>query len=247
MIGPDELNRKESRIDLNADLGEGYPHDRGLLARITSASVCCGAHAGDPAAILTTLDAAKELGVIVGAHPGFPDRAGFGRREQQASASEVQTLIVEQVEALCELAAGVGVPVRFLKPHGALYNQAQRQAEIARGVASAAVRLGLALLGQPRTLLATMAAEAGIHYIAEGFPDRRYRADGSLVSRSEPDALIHDPGEMTDHVQRLIEDGVETLCIHGDDPAAIPNVDRVRQILGSLGIAIEGFLNRDEG
>lgn len=242
---PDASERNGPVIDLNADLGEGFPNDRLLLARVSSASVCCGAHAGDPATIRATLNASKEVGVIVGAHPGFPDRAGFGRREQVASSAEVERLIVDQVEAFNELAARVGIPIRFLKPHGALYNQAQWQTEIARGVVRAAARLRLPLLGQPRTLLATMATEAGIHYVAEGFPDRRYRADGSLVPRSAPDALIHDRNEMVDHVQRLIADGVETLCIHGDDPAAVTNADRVRLILESSGIAIEGFLSRD--
>lgn len=244
MNGPDASERSRSSVDLNADLGEGFSNDRRLLGRITSASVCCGAHAGDPAAIQATLDAAKELGVVVGAHPGFPDRAGFGRREQAATAAEVEQLIVEQVSMLNALAVRSGPSVRFLKPHGALYNQAQRQPEIARGVVSAAVRLGLPLLGQPRTLLAAMAAEAGIRYVAEGFPDRRYRPDGSLAPRSEPDALIHDPDEMAGNVSRLLADGVETLCIHGDDPAAVANADRVRRVLASLGIAIEGFLNR---
>lgn len=247
MSDPDASEQKRSVIDLNADLGEGFPNDRQLLARITSASVCCGAHAGDPAAIQATLGAAKELGVRVGAHPGFPDRAGFGRREQVATEVEVERLILVQVNTLRKFADCAVVPVRFLKPHGALYNQAQRQLEIARGVVRAAARLRLPLLGQPRTLLATMATEAGIRYVAEGFPDRRYRPDGSLVPRSEPDALIHDPVEMADHVRHLIADGVETLCIHGDDPSAVANADRVRRVLASLGIAVEGFLNRGEG
>jgi UPF0271 protein len=245
MNNPDTSEQTRSSVDLNADLGEGFPNDRLLLRRITSASVSCGAHAGDPASILTTLEAANELKVIVGAHPGFPDRAGFGRREQAVTASEVERLIVEQAETLRSLASRSGVAIRFLKPHGALYNQAQRQPEIARGVVRAAAHLRLPLLGQPRTLLATMATDAGVRYMAEGFPDRRYRPDGSLVPRSEPDALIHDPGEMAGQVQHLLADGVETLCIHGDDPAAVANADRVNLVLESLGIAIEGFLNRD--
>src|SRR6185437_14371502 len=116
MNDPEMPTVRRPSIDLNADLGEGFPNDRALLEKITSASVCCGAHAGDPAAILATLEAANELGVIVGAHPGFPDRAGFGRREQKAMAAEVERLILEQVESLSDLADRVGVSIRFLKP-----------------------------------------------------------------------------------------------------------------------------------
>ncbi len=233
-------------VDLNADLGEGFPNDRQLLERITSAGICCGAHAGDSASIRRTLDAAKELGVIVGAHPGFPDREGFGRREQTATAAEVERLILRQVEDLARLAENSGIEIRFLKPHGALYNQAQRQPEIAQGVVAAIRRLKLPLFGQPGTLLESLAREAEIRYVAEGFPDRRYRPDGSLVPRSDPTALLHDPAEMAEHIERLLDsqNAIETLCIHGDDPAAVENVERVRQVLQSLGIEIKGFLDR---
>lgn len=232
-------------IDLNADLGEGFPNDRLLLERITSANVCCGAHAGDPDAIAATLTAARDLGVIVGAHPGFPDREHFGRRERGADAAEIERLIVDQVEALRLAAENVRVSIRFLKPHGALYNQAQTQPEIARGVVQGALRLRLPLLGLPCTILAATAAERGLRYVAEGFPDRRYRPDGSLAPRSEPGALIHDPDETVDQVRRLIAAGVETLCIHGDDPAAVATADRVVQALDALGIVRRPWI-RDE-
>ena len=126
-------------IDLNADLGEGFPNDRALLDRVTSASICCGAHAGDAATIGETLRLAARAGVVVGAHPGFADRQGFGRRVQSATAGEVEHLILDQVADLKRLADLAGVPIRFVKPHGALYNQAQNDDEIARGVIAADV------------------------------------------------------------------------------------------------------------
>ena len=135
-------------IDLNADLGEGCPNDWNLLDDlVTSASVACGAHAGDPEEIRQTLGHARDRGVAVGAHPGYPDREHFGRREQSMSADAVTAMILDQVAFLVELAAEVGVAIRFLKPHGALYNQAQRQHEIGRGVVDAAARAGPAAAG----------------------------------------------------------------------------------------------------
>ena len=151
-------------------------------------------------------------------------------------------MILEQVAFLVELAAEVGIAIRFLKPHGALYNQAQRQDEIARGVLDAAAELGLPLLGQPGTLLERLASGRGVRYIAEGFPDRRYRDDGSLVPRSEPDAILHDPAEMEDQLLRLIAGGrVATLCIHGDDPRAVDNARLVRESLEVLKIKVRSF------
>jgi 5-oxoprolinase (ATP-hydrolysing) subunit A len=230
-------------IDLNADLGEGCPHDRTLLeGLVTSASVSCGAHAGDAAAIRGTLEHARDHGVAVGAHPGYPDREHFGRREQTMKSDAVTAMILDQAAFLVELAAEVGAAIRFLKPHGALYNQAQREAEIARGVVDAAGELGLPLLGQPGTHLERLASGRGVRYVAEGFPDRRYRDDGSLVPRTEPDAILHDPDEMESHLLRLIAGGrVATLCIHGDDPRAIDNARLVRRILEGQGVAVRSF------
>jgi UPF0271 protein len=231
-------------IDLNADVGEGCPNDWLLLGGdlVTSASVACGGHAGDRDVILQTLGYARDRGVAVGAHPGYPDRERFGRREQRMSSDAVTTLIQDQVAFLVELAAEMGVAIRFLKPHGALYNQAQRQNEIARGVVDAAAELGLPLLGQPGTLLAGWAAGRAIRYVAEGFPDRRYRVDGSLVPRSEPDAVIQDPEELLLNVFRLVARGrVATLCIHGDEPGAVDNARLVRQYLESLKFTVRSF------
>lgn len=230
-------------IDLNADLGEGFPNDGILLdGLVTSASVACGAHAGDPEVIRRTLSRARDRGVAVGAHPGYPDREHFGRRGRAMSSDAIRALILDQVVLLNGLAVESGVAIRFLKPHGALYNQAQTEAEVARGVVAATEELGLPLLGQPGTLLERLAAGRGLRYIAEGFPDRRYRDDGSLVPRSQPDAILHDAAEMEEHLARLIAGGhVATLCIHGDDPRAVDNARLVRRILEGRGIAVRSF------
>jgi UPF0271 protein len=230
-------------IDLSADVGEGCPNDWILLDDlVSSASVSCGAHAGGPEEIRQTLSYARDRGVTVGAHPGYPDREHFGRREQSMSADAVTTMILDQVAFLVELAAEVGVAIRFLKPHGALYNQAQRQNEIARGVVDAASELGLPLLGQPGTILEGWAVGRGVRYIAEGFPDRRYGDDRTLVPRGEPGAVLDDPAEMIGQVVRLLaRRDVATLCIHGDDPRAIDNARLVRQILEGQGISVRSF------
>jgi 5-oxoprolinase (ATP-hydrolysing) subunit A len=238
-----QLKHRARVIDLNADLGEGFPNDRALLERVSSASISCGAHAGDPEIIRQTLRNAWECGVAIGAHPGYPDREGFGRRERSISAEVVERLILEQVSTLMQLAEAEVVAVRFLKPHGALYNQAQRQEDVARGVISAALGLALPLLGQPGTLLESLAREQGVRFIAEGFPDRRYRGDGSLVPRSEPGAVLTSLDEIAAQVVRMAEEGsVATLCIHGDEPAAVANADRIRSILSRSGITIRSFL-----
>jgi UPF0271 protein len=235
VIGP-----RPRSIDLNADLGEGASHDAELMGRITSASISCGAHAGDRATILDTLRLAKSRGVCVGAHPGYADREGFGRREMSATAAEVHRLILDQVRELDGLAAGVGLALRFLKPHGALYNQAQRQPEIAFGVLDAAEFLQLPVLGQPGSLLHAEAARRGVRYVTEGFADRRYQADGRLVPRDQPNAHLHDPVEVEAQVLRLVDEGVDTLCLHGDDPGVVAHADVLCAILQRHEIARKG-------
>jgi 5-oxoprolinase (ATP-hydrolysing) subunit A len=231
-------------IDLNADLGEGFPNDEALLDLVTSASICCNGHAGSPEIIRRTLNQAAVRGVVVGAHPGYRDREGFGRREQEMTWKQIRALIHYQLEVIDKMAAAAGVSVRFLKPHGALYNQAQRQPEIALGVITSVwTKFPRPLIGQPGTLLERMAVSRSIPYVPEGFPDRRYRDDGSLVPRSEPDAILHDPTEIEAQVLRLVnERRVATLCIHGDDPRAVANAERVRRVLSEHAISIRSFL-----
>ncbi len=223
-------------IDLNADLGEGFPNDARLLDLVTSASISCGAHAGDDATIEATLIAARERGVVVGAHPGYPDPANFGRAEMSLDDSQVSRIIAGQFSRLQEIAERIGVVLRFVKPHGALYNQAQCDESVARGVVLAVRRLGVPLLGQPGSILERLAAEYRVTYITEGFPERRYEHDGRLVPRSRPDAVLHDPVEIEAQVVRLVNQGITTLCIHGDDPDAVSKARVVRDILAENGI-----------
>ncbi|WP_337177051.1 LamB/YcsF family protein [Paludisphaera sp.] len=228
-------------IDVNADLGEGAPHDEALLDLVTSASISCGAHAGDPETIRRALGAARARGVVVGAHPGYPDREGFGRRDRDMTAAEVESMIRDQCADLRRLADEEGVAIRFLKPHGALYNQAQRRDETARGVIAAAVALGLPLLGQPGTPLESAARAAGVAFIAEGFPDRLYRLDGSLAPRDDPDAVLA-AEDLPANVRALLaQRRVDTLCIHGDHPEALANARRLRAILDALAIPVRAF------
>lgn len=233
---------KSRAVDLNADLGEGFPNDASILAWVTSASVCCGAHAGDRAIILATLHEVARHDVILGAHPGFADREHFGRHEQTTSAQAVEHLILSQVDYLAALAAEAGLVIRYLKPHGALYNQAQRQAEVAEGVLAAMQHLRLPVLGQPGSVLEARAQDLGVRFVTEGFPDRRYRADGRLVPRSEPDATLHESGEIESQVLRLVDLGVDSLCIHGDDPRAVENARWVRALLERNAITLKGFV-----
>jgi len=231
-------------IDLNADLGEGFANDRALLELVTSANVCCGAHAGNPPAIRQTLRDATALGVCIGAHPGYADRSSFGRHEQKLSALEVMNLISSQISELTSLAAQVGARVLYLKPHGALYNQAQRDPEVAGGVVMAARAFGFPLFGLPGSLLESEANNHGVVYVAEGFTDRRYRADGSLAPRSEPGALLREPNEIEEQVIRMVREGrVATLCIHGDLPGAVANAELVRRVLNRHGIAVRSFVD----
>lgn len=229
-------------IDLNADLGEGAGFDAELMSRVTSVNVCCGAHAGDPDTTRATLELARRSGVVVGAHPGYPDRDHFGRRELTLSPTQVGTLCLYQIGATEALARAVGVPVRYVKPHGALYNQACRNDALASAVAAVALLSGLAVVGLPGSALSAAAVRINVPFVAEGFADRRYRADGSLVPRTEPNALIHDPAEAAEQVERLVrERGVQTICVHGDNPTAVAFTIAVRVALEARGFALKSF------
>jgi UPF0271 protein len=243
MSGSDRAEKPAQRsIDVNADLGEGFANDRALLDLVTSASISCGAHAGTPLAMRQTIRDAAARGVLIGAHPGYPDREGFGRREQKLTTAEMLELIRSQIETLTILAAEEGAKVCYLKPHGALYNQAQREPHVARAVVQAALALGWPLLGQPGNALETAARNHGVIFIPEGFPERRYRSDGSLVPRSEAGATLHEPKAIESQVIRLVSEGrVATLCIHGDEPGAVACAALVRRVLKQEGIAVRSF------
>lgn len=228
-------------IDLNCDLGEGGPFDAELMPLITSASVACGGHAGDAATAAATLRLARQYSVQVGAHPGFPDREHFGRRELPRSEQQVFEDCVFQIGALTALARAIGSPVQYVKPHGALYNLACREDAFARPVVAATELFGLALLGLPNSRLQALSA-GRCPFVAEGFADRRYLPDGSLVPRSRPEAFVEGPAEAVRQVEWLVkEKGVRTICVHGDNPQAVAFVRVLRDELTRRGLGIKPF------
>jgi UPF0271 protein len=222
-------------IDLNSDLGEGCGLDAELMPLITSANVACGAHAGDAETAATTLAMAARNGVQAGAHPGFFDREHFGRRELARTEAQVFDDCIYQIGAISAMGRAAGCPIRYVKAHGALYNLACRDDAFARPVIAAAEFFDLPLLGLPNSRLQGLSA-GHVPFVAEGFADRRYRRDGSLVPRSEPDAFVHDPGEAVRQVEWLIrERGVQTVCVHGDNPEALAFVKALRNALTAAG------------
>jgi UPF0271 protein len=228
-------------IDLNCDLGEGCPYDADLMPLITSANIACGFHAGDPATMLATLTAAVRHGVQIGAHPGFPDREGFGRREVQRNAEHIFSDCVYQIGALLGLAKALGGTVAYLKPHGALYNMACRDDTVAQPILAAAEVFGLPIMGLPGSRLEALCT-GRLPFIAEGFADRRYLPDGTLVPRTQPDAFVHDPVEAVPQAEWLLrERGVRTLCVHGDNPQALSFVRTLRDEFTKLGVTIRAF------
>jgi UPF0271 protein len=228
-------------IDLNADLGEGCGLDAELMPLITSANISCGFHAGDVRTARQALELAAKQHVQVGAHPGYPDREHFGRCDLQMTDDAIHELCLYQVGALRGLVQITGQPLAYMKPHGALYNQACRDQAYARPIAAAAQKLELALMGLPGSRLE--AACAGrCRFIAEGFADRRYQPDGALVPRTHPDAFIHDPTEAVQQARWLIDQrGVRTLCVHGDNPQALTFVLALRAALSEAGFMIRAF------
>ena len=252
------MERDALDIDLNCDLGEGAGTDDELLSLATSANISCGGHAGDETAIRAALKIARDRGVVVGAHPGYADREHFGRRELDLDEAAIHELCVSQVNRLRDWADAVGATIRYLKPHGALYNQACRDDRFARPVIAAARTLGLPLLALPGSRLEALALDCGsagsgsagaspsqassTGFFREGFADRRYLPDGSLVPRTRPDAFVTDPEEAVAQVRRLIEAcGIQSLCVHGDHPEAVAFTRRLREALVQQGFRLRGF------
>jgi UPF0271 protein len=228
-------------IDLNCDLGEGCEHDAELIALVTTVNVSCGFHAGDPATALAALAEAKRRGVQAGAHPSFPDREHFGRQEMVRSEAQIFTDTIYQVSALAGLARLAGLQLSHIKPHGALYNMACRDEAYARPLVEAAVQLGLPLMALPGSRLETLCS-GRCRFVAEGFADRRYQPNGSLVPRHQPDAFVADPSEAVRQVSWLLrERGVETICVHGDNAQALGFVRALRQALTAAGHSIRPF------
>ncbi|MFO0878447.1 MAG: 5-oxoprolinase subunit PxpA [Gemmataceae bacterium] len=228
-------------IDLNCDVGEGFPLDAVLMPMITSANIACGGHAGDLTVSLMTLERARENRLQVGAHPGFLDREHFGRREIDCTPQRVYLECQTQITALVHLALIAGVKLKYVKPHGGLYNMACREVDIARPVVHAVEEHGLALMGLPGSMLARV-SRGRIPFIAEGFADRRYQHDGSLVPRDHPNAFVTTVEEAVHQARWLIETvGVQTLCVHGDNPEAVAFVAGLRKALVESGVTIRPF------
>lgn len=240
-------------VDLNADLGEDAGHDEELLALVTSANIACGLHAGSAGLMTAALLAAKARGVAVGAHPSFDDRANFGRSEMSLPGHEVFALVVYQLGAFQALAHSLGLRPQHVKPHGALYNMAVRDEEIAAAIAQAVRAVDPTfIVFAPGTSALSRAAEVlELRVAREVFADRNYLADGSLVPRSDPRALLHDPeaaaervfGMLRDHTVRAIDGTevpvqVDTICVHGDTPDAVEFAIALRTCLAQTGIVI---------
>jgi UPF0271 protein len=231
----------DMEIDLNCDLGEGCALDAELMPLITSANIACGFHAGDPATAFAAVTAAVEQGVQIGAHPGFPDREHFGRRELSRTEQQVFEDCVYQIGALAGLAQAAGEEVRYVKPHGALYHMACRDDAYAHAVVAAAGVFGLSVMALPGSRLEALCA-GRCPFIGEGFADRRYQPDGTLVPRSQPNAFVADPAEAVRQVEWLLRDrGVRTICVHGDNPEAVAFVRALREALTRQGNTIQAF------
>lgn len=236
-------------IDLNCDMGEDIGNDEDIMPYITSVNIACGFHAGDELSMQTTVRLAKKYGVAVGAHPGWKDRDGFGRNEMSLAADEVEMLLLYQLGALYAIAKSEDVELRHVKPHGALYNQAAKDRNLAYAVARAVKRFrnDLILVGLAGSWLVKAGNETGLKVAREGFPDRNYNLDGSLVSRKQPHAVIDNPRAVAAHAVQLVREGVvidgkalgvDTLCLHGDHPQAAQNARLVREALEKVGIEI---------
>jgi len=248
-------------MDLNSDLGEGFGpwrmgDDASMLDIVTSANVACGFHAGDPAGILDTLRAAAARGVAVGAHVGYPDRVGFGRRAMDPSSRELVGDVIYQIGALQGLAAAAGTRVRYVKPHGALYNTIAHDARQADDVISAMLALdpGLILMGLAGSGLLEQARRRGLRVVAEAFADRAYTPQGVLVSRREAGAVLTDPdavaarmldwvrtGEITAIDGSRVRLQADSICVHGDSPGAVTMARAVRARLDEAGVALRPF------
>ena len=250
-----------NKIDLNSDVGESFGNyklglDEEVIPLISSANIACGFHAGDPTVMRHTIDIAKKNGVAIGAHPGFPDLIGFGRRNLDASLGEIRDYVTYQIGALQAFACAAGMTLQHVKPHGALYNMAVKDPAIwdavAEAIAAVNARLILYVLaGMDRENLKAIGAKHGLRIAYEFFGDRAYNPDGSLVSRKEPGAVIHDSDIVAEKIVKMVIEGrvecidgteinmsADTICVHGDNPAALSLVQKIRATLQASGVEI---------
>jgi len=248
-------------IDLNSDLGESFGQwsmgdDAAMLDIVSSANVACGFHAGDPAGILRTLKAAAAKGVTIGAHVAYPDLVGFGRRNMDIASDELSADVIYQIGALQALATAAGTTVRYVKPHGALYNTIAHDKRQALAVIEAirAVDARLVLVALAGSPLIELARREGLTCIAEAFADRAYTPQGTLVSRREPGAVLPDAEQVARRMLRLVQSGeveaidgsvtrveADSICVHGDSPGAIQMAREVRQLLEQSGVSLQAF------
>ena len=248
-------------MDLNSDLGEGYGHwtlgdDDALLEVVTSANVACGFHAGDPATIDRTVRRAVEHGVAIGAQVSYPDLVGFGRRDMDVPPDDLTADVLYQLGALEAFAKAAGSRVRYVKPHGALYNRIAGDPVQAAAVVEAIRRYdpALPLLTLPGSVAMQAAGAAGIAAVGEGFADRAYTAEGRLQSRREPGAVLRDPDQVAARALRMATEGrvetvgggevaveIRSLCVHGDTPGAVAMAKAVRAALDRAGVRLEAF------
>ena len=248
-----------ARIDINADLGEGEPFDAELLAIVSSCNIACGGHAGDQHSMRSTIEAAIRNDVAIGAHPSYPDPEGFGRRSGFLAGDALYDSLTEQVTALADIAAQLGATLSHVKPHGALYNDAVQDRQLADIIARVTAETAGApsLVGMANTELQFAADRRGLDFIAEAFVDRAYEANGTLVSRSEPGAVhgelsvattqavgLAEKGRVTARNGDVIDVRADTLCIHGDTPGAAEAARAVRDVLESHGVEIRAHSMR---
>ena len=246
------------RIDLNCDMGESFGawhmgNDEAVLEHVTSANVACGFHAGDPRTMRATVKAALAKGVAIGAHPGFPDLQGFGRRPMTLSKSEAYETVLYQVGALAGFARAAGARLSHVKAHGMLYNMAAKDAGLAEAIAQAVRDFDreLVFFGLAGSELVRAAQKAGLRTASEVFADRSYQDDGSLTPRTQPGAMIEDVEVSVAQVKRMVLEGMvrsvsgkdvpvkaDTLCIHGDQPGAVAFARRIREELKAAGVEV---------
>ena len=247
------LPRQMKKVDLNCDMGEGCGNDAELMKLISSANIACGFHAGDPTIMRETAEAALRHGVSIGAHPGYPDKENFGRNAMDLPARAVFDLIVYQVSALKGICMAIGADLRHVKPHGALYNQAAADPELAAAIADAvkAVDERLLLFGLAGSVSISQAESVGLKAVSEVFADRTYQPDGNLTPRSRPDALIRSTEIAVEQAINLVATGTvrsidgptvavraDTICIHGDGEHAVAYTRAIREALTSSGVRI---------
>ncbi len=254
------------QIDINGDVGERTEalrdgSEETLLRNLSSANIACGGHAGDEVSMVTTVRLCLRYQVAVGAHPGYPDRAAFGRREMNISPDEIEASIFDQVKRLADIASTEAARLNHVKPHGALYNSAVRKPDIAAAIGRAVRRVDprLTLVGLAGSRMLESWRDAGLTTAAEAFADRRYESDGSLRSRTRDNALITRPAEAAEQVLRIVREGIvisadgvplqiaaQTVCVHSDTPGALEILLAVREALRRAGVSVARLQRQEQ-